>query len=150
MKYLFLLLPFFASGQTISHTAPPRFISGGLFTKTDTFPFAGGIINYPNITSTIGFIAKDFDYTVYTTHALITIDNTDSLHELTLHRKISKEANILKIISLSNTADCITYNLHYIGFQSDSCQLVYTNDAQETIYINPMIPVITIGRTKYY
>lgn len=145
MKYLFLLLPFFASGQT-TNSKPPYFVPG----VTLTGAVQPGDLKMFTATRTLSFIAKDFDYTVYTTHALITIDNTDSLHELTLHRKISKEANILKIISLSNTADCITYNLHYIGFQSDSCQLVYTNDAQETIYINPMIPVITIGRTKYY
>lgn len=98
-----------------------------------------------------GFAQKDFDYTVYATKCLTTIDKTDSLHELMLFRRIEKQADILKIISLSNTADCITYHLHYIGYGSDTQSLIYTDDAQETITINPMLPLILIGnRTRYY
>lgn len=93
---------------------------------------------------------KDFDYTVNTTKCLMTIDNTDSLHQVTWFRKIQKKADVLKIISLTNTADCITLHLHYIGYSTDTFTLTYTDDAQEIITINPLLPLVVIGRTRYY
>lgn len=153
MKYLLLLLPFFVNGQTTTHTPPPYTAIGPLVYKTDTVPFAGGTLPLSVILTSPGLLsvgAKDFDYTIYTFNALKTIDNTDSLHELFLLRKIAKNGDELKIVSLTNTADCLTYKLHYIGWQSDARQFLYTGDHQEMIWIDPCMPMVIIGRTKYY
>ncbi len=93
---------------------------------------------------------KDFDYTVYTTHAMTSIDLRDSFADLLLPRKIQKKDNTLKIIDLNNTGVCITYPLHFIGFNTDINSIIYTDDKGQTILINPMLPLITIGRIKYY
>lgn len=154
MKYLLLLLfPI----STFSQTTPTG-KSDAVYFHSDTRGIRGGTVKVYQIDSLparalsyFSWGAKDFDYTCYTTKALMTIDNTDSLHELTLPRKIHKEGDILKIVSLTNTADCLTYHLHYIGFNSEGpAELIYTTENQEVIYANPMTATFVIGRTKYY
>lgn len=94
--------------------------------------------------STAVFAQKDFDYTVYTNHAVYTSENIKDTLKLTLFRKIQKEANIIKVISTGNTGDAETYVIKYVGYDLETNSLVYILADKKTIYINPMEPTIKI------
>lgn len=89
---------------------------------------------------------KDFDYTIYTSKAYYSgIDTAQTDLRLTLYRKIQKDANVIKFISINNTGDAITFNINYVGYDSSTKSLVYTCGEGIIIYCNPMIPSITIN-----
>lgn len=107
------------------------------------------------------FSQADFDYEFYTTHAIFkefnigpftdTVGSFDKYYdhsEMTLLRKIKKEANMLKIISINNSADCITYQLlTFVGWQAEAECLVYTSSPSvpaETLWVNPIKQIILI------
>ncbi len=103
----------------------------------------------------MSFAQKDFDYVFYTSHATITVigNKPDTLKNLLLLRAIEKQNNVLKIINTNNTADCLTYQLQFVGWQADNNQYVYmSTDAM--IYCNPMQGWITIesksSKSEYY
>jgi hypothetical protein len=100
---------------------------------------------------------KDFDYTIYTTKADYSgIDSNKVGLHVTLMRKVQKEANVLKIISLTNTGEAETYNISYVGWDIQSKYFLYVVKEGKTIYVNPIEAIVKIldeeKRTKsvYY
>lgn len=88
---------------------------------------------------------KDFDYTIYSTKAdFFDIDSSKVGLHLTLFRKIQKESNVLKIISLVNTGDAETYNIKYVGYDIQSKSFLYVLEDGMTIYVNPMETVVKV------
>lgn len=85
------------------------------------------------------FCQKDFDYSFYTLkNTLVLEERKDSLlPELFLPRKIQKENNELKVISLTNTAQTETYRLEYIGYDIIDKWLIYQDAEGLYFYINP-------------
>lgn len=71
---------------------------------------------------------SDFDWSIYTIHAqLISIEKNGKVDTLTLMllRRIEKNTDALRIISLNNTADALTYKLDYAGYDPSTQEFLY-------------------------
>jgi hypothetical protein len=99
---------------------------------------------------------RDFDYEFHTLHAKLSAsDLSDTMSTIPIWpRRIEKRADILRIVNEENTADCITYRLHYIGLDFNhgtDMALVYTTyDTQDVIYINPVYGQLSINKRNTY
>lgn len=90
---------------------------------------------------------KDFDYTVYTMNQdIIKKDTTQNLNGLSIHRRIEKVADVLKIINIGNTADVTEYKLEYLGYAMKPFNtFTYVDRIKKVeIFINPVTPLIKI------
>jgi hypothetical protein len=111
---------------------------------------------------------RDFDYTFYTTKARMPASvlsghlpkekqvgsgpEDSAMLELTLPRKIDKQADVLKIISLTNTGDCQTYTLQFLGMQVFEHEqlLVYKTDHNQLVYFNPLQLTISLNHEQLF
>ena len=92
---------------------------------------------------------KDFDYTIYTNNMVLSgMDSSYDGSKLFVLRKIHKEANVIKIISLTNTGDAQTFNIKYMGWDISSKSFIYHTEQGQIIYINPIDPIVKIVDEK--
>jgi len=89
------------------------------------------------------FAQRDFDYTIYTTHCSLP-DSGKGNPKLLMQRKIVKKANVIKIISLVNTGDVITYTVRYIGYEPNANAFTYLSTDGVVIAINPVAPMVKL------